>query len=123
MAGAASAAEGIHLVNCDFLVPGSSGTPPSSAVIYCPDDSNCNTRSSCFTGDHNHRWEGSTQSCTFTPSGVTFSWGIAADAQSKPNFSPVGGGNNGRQFTCYKDDQHALFTQNGVTCRSIYYCL
>ncbi|KAH8808615.1 hypothetical protein F5884DRAFT_900835 [Xylogone sp. PMI_703] len=96
-------------------------------LYYCPDDSNCNHlpagTDECFVGEHNFHWEGGTHSCTF-PSSTTFSWGIAADAQSHATFTAVGGGNNGfKQFTCYKDDGHGMFTQNGVTCKSVYYCI
>jgi hypothetical protein len=37
-----------------------------------------------------HQWEGSSQSCTFADTGVTFSWNIPANAQSLPNYSSVG---------------------------------
>ncbi|KAE8454466.1 hypothetical protein EG329_000089 [Mollisiaceae sp. DMI_Dod_QoI] len=115
----AKRSEGVHLVNCNNVY---------SVVVYCPNDSDCNHNppagDGCVRpGGGTYHWEGSPQSCTFT-TGVTFSWNIASNAQSQPNFAYVGSGNNGHGFNIYKDNQHVMYTDgNGYQCKSIYYCL
>jgi hypothetical protein len=97
--------EGIHLVNCDdtysvvdvselSILPYIARAKLIPNIQYCPDDSNCDHNP--FTGDGcipngggiDH-WEGSTQSCTF-PTGTTFVWTIASNAQSDADYSVVG---------------------------------
>ncbi|KAL8393866.1 hypothetical protein RB595_003571 [Gaeumannomyces hyphopodioides] len=119
----AKRAEGIHLVNCETTA----GRIIYSAVVYCPNDSDCNRNpgagNSCVPGGI-ITWERSNGSCRFS-TGVTFTWGIASNAQSFPNFQQVGdGGNGGTHFKIFKDDKHRMYTDgNGYSCKSIYYGL
>ncbi|KAK3938730.1 hypothetical protein QBC46DRAFT_317176 [Diplogelasinospora grovesii] len=115
-------AEGVHMVNCI-------GNSDTSELVYCSNDGSCtgpvpSSSNICVMGvNFLFTWEGSPQGCTF-PSGTKFNWSINADAQDQPNYSLVGTGSNPyHNFNCYKDDQHTLFTSNGQTCKSIYYCL
>ncbi|KAI1640729.1 hypothetical protein F4809DRAFT_350434 [Biscogniauxia mediterranea] len=120
----ALAAEGVHLVNCDG--PAGQG----SVVVYCADDSNCNNvptgPNECeFRSESTyHLWEGSSQSCEFGQTGVSFSWNIESNAQSQATYSQVGTGSNGfHNFNIFKDDQHTMWSQNGQNCKSVYYAL
>ncbi|EHK26667.1 uncharacterized protein TRIVIDRAFT_69582 [Trichoderma virens Gv29-8] len=117
---------GIHLVNCDGF--GGEGTivPPSSHVVYCANDSNCNFSPSgdniCTMGvNFWFTWEGHAQACTFS-TGAKFSWFIDSNAQSQANFAHVGdGGNQFRAYAGYKDDKHTMFFRGSGQCHSIYY--
>ncbi|KAL8341043.1 hypothetical protein RB601_006914 [Gaeumannomyces tritici] len=119
----AKRAEGIHLVNCE----NSAGRTIYSAVVYCPNDSDCNRNpgagNSCVPGGV-ITWERANGSCRFS-TGVTFTWGIASNAQSFADFQQVGdGGNGGTNFRIFKDNKHRMYTDgNGNSCKSIYYGL
>ncbi|KAL7928273.1 hypothetical protein V8C35DRAFT_318595 [Trichoderma chlorosporum] len=115
---------GVHLVNCNPSAEGS--LPPSSHVVFCSDDSNCDFTPSgdniCTMGENFwFTWEGQAQACTFS-TGTRFSWFIDSDAQSQPNFQHVGdGGNQFRAYAGFKDDQHQMFFRGTGSCQSIYY--
>ncbi|KAK4141366.1 uncharacterized protein C8A04DRAFT_31118 [Dichotomopilus funicola] len=125
--------EGIHLLNCSPFGAAGNTRIWYSLVAYCENDADCSSLgyvipsndrcivSTSTTPDSFHTWEGGPQNCTF-PTGITFGWNIPANAQSKPDFSSVGGGwNDFRSFDGYKDNK-----ANGAglafhSCRKIYY--
>jgi hypothetical protein len=107
--------EGIHLVNC--FATGSTADVVSAVAVrtahsssqpkdtetrvellttiqYCPNDGNCKPGPNHFctvsSGDSIKfiHWEGAPFHCTFN-TGVTFSWNLPDDAQSKATFSVV----------------------------------
>ncbi|KAK3997836.1 hypothetical protein QBC44DRAFT_46097 [Cladorrhinum sp. PSN332] len=115
--------EGVHLLNCGD----SKNLNRYSVVVYCPNDSNCHyapSQSNSCRFNSGVIWEGGHYSCQFS-TGVRFTWWIEKDAQSKPNWSHVGNGNNGyKSFAIRKDDKHAFYTDaQGYVCRTIYYSL
>ncbi|MCJ1226666.1 hypothetical protein MMC12_003319 [Toensbergia leucococca] len=66
-------------------------------------------------------WEGHSVSCTYQDSGVTFTSNIYSGAQSQPNYSKAGTGqNNYHSFNCYKDNGRLLFTKGEGVMRSFY---
>ncbi|KAH8769328.1 hypothetical protein BGZ57DRAFT_898305 [Hyaloscypha finlandica] len=117
---------GVHLVNCDAF--GGEGTirPPSSYVVFCPVDGNCNhvptpDNSCTMSSNFLFTWEGAAQACTF-PTGARFAWFIDSNAQSQANFKHVGdGGNQYRAYAGFKDDKHTMFYAGSSACHSIYY--
>ncbi|KAL7928091.1 hypothetical protein V8C35DRAFT_285538 [Trichoderma chlorosporum] len=117
---------GVHFVNCDGFSGEGTDLPPSSSLIYCSTDSNCDflpsSDNTCTMGENFwFTWEGSAEGCTF-PTGTKFDWFINADAQSSPDYTHVGdGGNQYRAYAGYKDDQHTMFYLGNGACRSIYY--
>ncbi|KAL5084886.1 hypothetical protein Trisim1_011348 [Trichoderma cf. simile WF8] len=116
--------EGVHLDNCS-----GPGGIVYSEVTYWSNDADAvsgHTATDTCTPTVNSWkiWEGS-GSCKFSDTGVTFSWSINSNAGSYPSYQKAGSGGNGaRSFTCYKDDGHGISQKNnGVTCKSIYYCI
>jgi hypothetical protein len=91
--------ETVYLANCDDLGP--DGRFSSSQLLYynAGHDSQHNSKydDSCYVkqgsspGDYQHWETGAPLGCKF-PSGVTFQAAIEGDAQSKPDFNPVGTG-------------------------------
>ncbi|KAL1860386.1 hypothetical protein VTK73DRAFT_7368 [Phialemonium thermophilum] len=123
----AAAGETVYLVNCGI---GGSGVE-YSVMAYYPDGSvtaggnvpPTNDNEAQITVSGTQHWEGQAVTGHF-PSGVSFTSHIQANAQSQPDFSNVGTGNNGfRNFVCFKDNKRKLFQQGEATCNSIYYCL
>jgi hypothetical protein len=116
--------ESVYLTNCLSMgLPGSdvayfkAGSEQTSGRSY--PDSSCRMKSNGF-----QYWEtGFGQSCKFN-NGVTFSFTIDRDAQSRPNFSRAGTGYNGyRSFICYKEKpQRVLYPFANGGCVVIYYC-
>ncbi|KAK3306071.1 uncharacterized protein B0T15DRAFT_217630 [Chaetomium strumarium] len=126
--------EGIHLLNCRPF--GGAGVSQTwlSIVAYCANDADCNSLqysipdqdacivSSSGTSESYHHWEGSSQSCTFSSTGVTFRWNIPGNAQSQPNYSSVGTGSNGfKTFAGFKDDHSPSASYSYHSCEKIYY--
>ncbi|KAK4235384.1 hypothetical protein C8A03DRAFT_17875 [Achaetomium macrosporum] len=126
--------EGIHLLNCRPF--GGAGVSQTwlSIVAYCANDADCNSLqysipdkdacivSSSGTAESYHIWEGSSQSCTFSSTGVTFHWNIPSNAQSRPNYSSVGTGSNGfKTFAGFKDDHSTSASYSYHSCEKIYY--
>ncbi|KAI1377178.1 hypothetical protein F4677DRAFT_459088 [Hypoxylon crocopeplum] len=109
------ARESVHLANCQSYF----------AIDYYADD----TKDNVFPGNNNECvssggfHEGSSASCKFG-SGVTFSYFLSSNAHSASQGTQVGTGNNGfHNFSCFRDDNHALYTDgNGNACQSTYVC-
>ncbi|KAL2143660.1 hypothetical protein VTI28DRAFT_10167 [Corynascus sepedonium] len=129
----ATRGEGVHLFNCRPW--GGAGVTQTwiSIVVYCANDSDCSQLSYspprdnvCVKGvstteEAYHIWEGSEQSCTF-PTGVTFTWNIPSDAQSRPDYTYIGSGSNGhRDFAGFKDNHGSAMSYDYHSCEKIYY--
>ncbi|PMD45889.1 PR-1-like protein [Hyaloscypha variabilis F] len=67
-------------------------------------------------------WEQQNQSVTF-PDGNVFTWSINADAQAQAFGTQVGTAkNNYQSYTIFKDDQHIVYSENGLNYKTIYWC-
>ncbi|RDL37989.1 uncharacterized protein BP5553_05422 [Venustampulla echinocandica] len=114
--------EGVYLSNCQ-------GGATWSEIVYYS-----NAKSGSQHGEQPQaidiinasgtiHWEGSQICGFFQDSGETFCVTIQSDAQTKATGAKVGTGhNNETPFNCFKDNNRNLYSGNGFSCQSIYYC-
>lgn len=57
------------------------------------------------------------------PDNNTVSWSIVANAASRPAFAHVGSArNNFETWNVYKDNYRVLYTVDGWSCFTVYWC-